>query len=193
MCVCVCMRVCVCVHAGVLACMRMCLILFHCHCFRYQMSNSIASPICRSHPVAVFFLTFVQEQQDFLVANAPENLKVQSQAHDGELSPDSISGEVTGLKRFNFPGPKQTQVGLLRRGGASGVTSPGQLLLNTSASSASPRVRRPVLRSPIKFHSGRKNTGRVIVPPEVRFFLGRVLGFCGVVCVYLCVCLCVHK
>ncbi|KAK7500902.1 hypothetical protein BaRGS_00007782 [Batillaria attramentaria] len=86
----------------------------------------------------------MKEQQDFLITNAPENIKVQSQAHDGELSPDSNSGDETNLKRFNFPPPKQAG----HSGGGAGILSPSTLMFNTSASSTSPKVRRPVLRSP---------------------------------------------
>lgn len=136
----------------------------------------------------------VQEQQDFLVCNAPENIKVQSQVHDGELSPDSNTGDETSIKRFSFPGPKQTQINLHRQGGASGAAPPGPLLLNTSASSASPKVRRPVLRSPVKFHPGRRNMGRVIVPPEVTLSVCVCLSTCmrAYMWACMCACVCVH-
>ncbi|XP_070185951.1 centriolar coiled-coil protein of 110 kDa-like isoform X2 [Littorina saxatilis] len=108
----------------------------------------------------------MKEQQEFLVSNAPENIKVQSQSNDGELSPDSNTGDQTNVKRFNFPTPKRTQINLHGQRIAGGAVSPGQLMLDTSVSSSSPKVRRPVLRSPVKFLPGRRNSGRVLVPPE---------------------------
>ncbi|KAL8565050.1 hypothetical protein ACOMHN_003426 [Nucella lapillus] len=109
----------------------------------------------------------MKEQQEFLVSNAPENSKVPSQKHDGELSPDSNTGSSTHVKQFNFPSPKSTHISPPAGGRSARLTSQGPLLLNNSAaSSSSPKVRRPVLRSPIKFHPGCRPTGRVIVPPE---------------------------
>ncbi|XP_076440081.1 uncharacterized protein LOC143279789 isoform X2 [Babylonia areolata] len=106
----------------------------------------------------------MKEQQEFLASNAPENVKVPSQMHDGELSPDSNAGSSTHPKQFTFPSPKGSH--LSHHGQAAGLPSQGPLLLNSSASSSSPKVRRPVLRSPVKFYPGRRPTGQVKVPPE---------------------------
>lgn len=106
---------------------------------------------------------YLQEQQDFIASNAPENIKVQSHTNSGELSPGVNEGEKP-VKRFNFPAPKHTHVGL---GPATRYTGPSALL-NNSTSTSSSRVYHPVLRSPMKFYARPVTSRRPVTPAEVK-------------------------
>jgi hypothetical protein len=73
-------------------------------------------------------------------------------------------------KKFNFPPPHQMQLNIQGHKLAGIHAESGVLFLNTSASSNIPKVRQPVLRSPVNFFPGKRYSGRIVVPPEVSHF-----------------------